>query len=78
MAALRVLLDRAIPRQVKSVVLSIPSTAQGKVLFNLIRHVLDIHDLSVATTIDLQRLQIGSQLIAVVRPSSPSLLHFLV
>jgi len=52
---------------VKSVVLSVPSSAQGKVLLNLIRHLLELRDLNVATTIDLQRLQIVSQLIVVVR-----------
>jgi hypothetical protein len=66
---LRLLLAQTIPRQAKSVVFMVPASPQGKVLFNLVRHVLDLRELvtAAAMTIDLQRLQLVSQLIAVVR-----------
>lgn len=70
--AMRVLLSLDTPRQVKSVILSVPGTSQGKVLLNLIRHVLEIRDLNTAATVDLQRLQIISQFIAAVRSSQPN------
>jgi hypothetical protein len=71
---LRLLLAQPIPRQVKGVVFMVPATPQGKVLFNLVRHVLELRELATAATmtIDLQRLQLLSQLIAVERlPSRP-------
>ena len=66
---LRALLSLAISRKVKGVVFSVPTTVQGKVLFNLVRHVLELpRSLEEAASIDLQRLQMASQLIAMVRP----------
>ena len=67
---LRLLLSQPIPRQAKSVVFMVPVTPQGKLLFNLIRHVLELRELTTAATmtIDLQRLQLVSQLITIVRP----------
>jgi hypothetical protein len=69
---LRVLLTLPIARQTKSVVFPVPRTAQGKVLFNLVRHVLEVpRDLEAAATTDLQRLQMAAQLLAVVRACPP-------
>lgn len=71
--ALRVLLALDIPRQTKSVVFAVPRTAEGRTLFNLVRHVLELHDLAVAATIDLQRLQMASQLIVQLESWPPYL-----
>jgi hypothetical protein len=67
---LRLLLAQSIPSRVKSVRFSVPASAQGKVMFNLVRLVLDVRNFDSASVIDLQRLQINSQMLAVVRPSS--------
>ena len=50
----------------KSVVFSFPASTQGHFLLSLSRHALAIVDLDKAATIDLQRLQIASQLLSVV------------
>jgi hypothetical protein len=54
---LRVLLALPIPRKVKSVIFSVPTTPQGQILLNLVRHVLELRELETGTTIDLQRLK---------------------
>jgi hypothetical protein len=66
---LRALLSLPVPRKVKSVLFTVPTTEQGKVLFNLVRHALELRALDeAAVVIDLQRLQMASQLIAMVCP----------
>ena len=64
--ALRLILGQSIPNVVQHVVMSSPETVEGKVLFNLCRHVLDLQQFDTAVKIDLERLQIGSQLICAV------------
>lgn len=67
--ALRLILQQPIQRKVKGVIFSQPGTPQGQVLFNLVRHVLELRAMTGAATIDLQRLQMCSQINAVVRVS---------
>lgn len=64
--ALRLVLGQSIPKVVHHVVISSPETTEGKLLFNLCRHVLELQQFDTAVKIDLERLQIGSQLICAV------------
>ena len=64
--ALRLILGQPIPKVVQHVVMSSPETTEGKLLFNLSRHVLELQHFDTAVKIDLERLQIGSQLICAV------------
>jgi len=64
---LRLLLAQEVPGSVRHVVMTVPESTGGKLLFNVVRHVLNLNRYDAATTIDLQRLQMCSQLIGVVR-----------
>ena len=64
--ALRLVLGQSIPKVVHHVVMSSPETTEGKLLFNLCRHVLELQHFDTAVKIDLERLQIGSQVICAV------------
>jgi hypothetical protein len=63
---LRLLCAQEIPSSVRHVVMTVPQTEAGKLLFNLVRHVLGLASYDAAAAIDLQRLQKSSQLIGVV------------
>ena len=64
--ALRLVLGQSIPKVVQHVVMSSPETMEGNFLFNLCRRVLELQQSDTAVKIDLERLQIGSQLICAV------------
>ena len=65
--ALRLLLaQEVVPVSVRHVVMTVPESAAGKLLFNIVRHVLNLSRYDAAAAIDLQRLQMSSQLIGVV------------
>lgn len=66
---MRVVFAQVIPRSVQHVVISSPETPEGKLLLSLCRHVLDLQNLEAAPKIDVERLQISSQLICAVRCS---------
>ena len=63
---LRLLLAQEVPASVRHVVMTVPESAGGKLLFNVVRHVLNLSRYDAAAAIDLQRLQMCSQLIGVV------------
>ena len=63
----RLLLAHEVPVSVRHVVMTVPESAAGKLLFNVVRHVLNLSRYDAAAAIDLQRLQMCSQLIGVVR-----------
>jgi len=67
---LRILLSQDVPASVRHVVMTVPQTAPGKLMFNVVRHVLSLIDYVSAAAIDLQRLQMSSQLLGVVHVSS--------
>lgn len=64
--ALGLILGQSIPKVLQHVVMSSPETTEGKLMFNLCRHVLELQQFDTAVKIDLERLQIGSQLICAV------------
>jgi len=64
---LRLLLAQEVPVSVRHVVMTVPESTAGKLLFNAVRHVLNLSRYDAAAVMDLQRLQMCSQLIGVVR-----------
>jgi hypothetical protein len=64
---LRLLLAQVVPQSVCKVTMTVPQTAAGKFMFQVARHVLNVATYETASVIDLQRLQMTSQLIGVVR-----------
>ncbi len=74
---LRILLAQTVPESVRHVGMTVPQTSAGKFMFHVARHVLDLANYETATIIDLQRLQMCSQLLGLVRYQFPVLISIL-
>jgi len=69
-SVLRILVAQSVPQSVRKVSITVPQTEAGKLMLNVARHLLNLDDYDSATEIDLQRLQMCSQLIGVVHAFS--------